>query len=124
MSNETLIIVEDDCGTKRGITVTSLAEGGDVVAPLVTRILGRTATEDIIHPNKGEVLVKAGTVIVEEDCVAIEEAEMEQILVRSVLTCESIKGVCGACYGRDLARGTQVNIGLYVINSSTSIKYY
>ena len=105
------IIIEDDCGTKRGITVTAVAEGGDVVAPLVTRILGRTATQNIIHPDTNKVLVKANTLIVEEHCIAIEEAEIEEICVRSVLTCESPKGVCGACYGRDLARGTKVNKG-------------
>jgi len=105
------IIVEEDCGTKRGITASSLIEGGDVVAPLVDRILGRTAANDIIHPDTGEVLVKAGTLINEEHCVAIEEAEMEQAQIRSVLTCESREGVCGTCYGRDLARGTRVNKG-------------
>ena len=105
------IIAERDCGTKRGITANAIIEGGDVVAPLVDRILGRTAAEDIIHPDTGEVLVKVGKLIVEEDCVVIEEAEMEQAQIRSVLTCESQEGVCGACYGRDLARGTQVNKG-------------
>jgi DNA-directed RNA polymerase beta' subunit len=105
------IIVEADCGTKRGITANALIEGGDVVAPLVDRILGRTAADDIIHPDTGDVLVKAGSLIVEEDCVLIEEAEMEQARIRSVLTCESQEGVCGTCYGRDLARGTRVNKG-------------
>jgi DNA-directed RNA polymerase subunit beta' len=105
------IIVEDDCGTKRGITINALIEGGEVVAPLVDRILGRTAAADIIHPDTGKVLVKAGTLIEEEQCALIAEAEMEKAQIRSVLTCDSQEGVCGACYGRDLARGTRVNKG-------------
>jgi DNA-directed RNA polymerase subunit beta' len=105
------IIIEDDCGTKRGITINALIEGGEVVAPLVDRILGRTAAADIIHPDTGKVLVKAGTLIEEEHCLMIAEAEMEKAQIRSVLTCESREGVCGACYGRDLARGTRVNKG-------------
>ena len=105
------IILEEDCGTNDAITVAPVVEGGDVVAPLSERVLGRTAAEDVINPATGEVIVKKNTIIEEPHCVVIEEAEVEQIKIRSVLTCELTGGVCGACYGRDLARGTPVNIG-------------
>ncbi|MBO6522146.1 MAG: DNA-directed RNA polymerase subunit beta' [Rhodospirillales bacterium] len=105
------IILEEDCGTKDAITVAPVVEGGDVVAPLSERVLGRTAAEDVINPVSGEVIIKKNTIIEEPHCVVIEEAEVEQIKIRSVLTCELTGGVCAACYGRDLARGTPVNIG-------------
>jgi len=105
------IILEEDCGTKEAITVAPVVEGGDVVAPLSERVLGRTAAEDVINPVSGEVIVKKNTIIEEPHCAIIEEAEVESIRIRSVLTCELTGGVCGACYGRDLARGTPVNIG-------------
>ncbi len=105
------IILEEDCGTKDAITVAPVVEGGDVVAPLSERVLGRTAAEDVINPVSGEVIIKKNTIIEEPHCVVIEEAEVEQIKIRSVLTCELTGGVCAACYGRDLARGTPVNLG-------------
>jgi len=105
------IIVEEDCGTKEGITVTPVVEGGDVVAPLSERVLGRTTVEDVINPLTGEVIIKANELIEEPHCLIIEEAEVEEIKIRSVLTCELKSGVCGKCYGRDLARGTPVNMG-------------
>ncbi len=105
------IILEEDCGTDDAITVAPVVEGGDVVAPLSERVLGRTAAEDVINPVSGEVIVKKNTIITEPHCVVLEEAEVEQIKIRSVLTCELDGGVCAACYGRDLARGTPVNIG-------------
>ncbi len=105
------IILEEDCSTKEAITVAPVVEGGDVVAPLSERVLGRTAAEDVINPVSGEVIVKKNTIIEEPHCAIIEEAEVESIRIRSVLTCELTGGVCGACYGRDLARGTPVNIG-------------
>ncbi len=105
------IIYQDDCGTKGGITVHAVVEGGDVVSPLTERVLGRTAADDILQPLNGEVIVKAGELIVEEHCVVIDEAEIEVARIRSVLTCESADGVCAKCYGRDLARGTRVNQG-------------
>ncbi len=105
------IILEDDCGTSNGITATPVVEGGDVVANLSERVLGRTAAEDVINPLNGEVIVKKDEMIVEIHCVTIEEVEVESILIRSVLTCDLIEGVCAKCYGRDLARGTTVNMG-------------
>ncbi len=105
------IILEEDCGTDQAITVAPVVEGGDVVAPLSERVLGRTAAEDVINPVSGEVIVKKNAIIEEAHCVVIEEAEVESIRIRSVLTCDLTGGVCAACYGRDLARGTPVNIG-------------
>ncbi len=105
------IILEDDCGTSNGITATPVVEGGDVVANLSERVLGRTAAEDVINPLNGEVIVKKDEMIEEIHCVTIEEVEVESILIRSVLTCDLIEGVCAKCYGRDLARGTTVNMG-------------
>ena len=105
------IITERDCGTDRGITVEAVIEGGEVISPLSERVLGRSAAEDILHPDTGEVILSAAGLIVEETCVALEAAGIESIKIRSVLTCETEEGVCGCCYGRDLARGTEVNNG-------------
>ncbi|MFN4311111.1 MAG: DNA-directed RNA polymerase subunit beta' [Ferrovibrio sp.] len=105
------IITEEDCGTDRGLTVREVVEGAEVIATLGERILGRTTATDIKHPLSGEVLVKAGDLIEERDVDRIETAGVESVLIRSVLTCNSETGVCGKCYGRDLARGTKVNIG-------------
>jgi len=105
------IIVEEDCKTKDGISVGAVVEGGEVIAPLSDRILGRTAAENVLQSESGDVIVKAGNSILEEDCLAIEDAEVESVRIRSVLTCETKEGVCASCYGRDLARGTRVNIG-------------
>jgi DNA-directed RNA polymerase subunit beta' len=104
-------IVEQDCGTKNGIKVASVVEGGDVIEPLSERVLGRVSVEDVIDPLDGKVLVKAGEIIDEEGTERIERAGVESIQMRSVLTCETKGGVCAQCYGRDLARGTRVNIG-------------
>ena len=105
------IIVEHDCGTKEGLTVSEVLEGGEVIVPLSERILGRTAAVDVVDPVAGQVVVKAGQEIDEDGCDRVERASVESILIRSVLTCESPRGVCGMCYGRDLARGTPVNLG-------------
>ena len=105
------IIVEEDCKTKRGIHVKEVLEGGDVIVPLAERILGRTAADDVIDPITNTKLCKAGTLIGEPEVELIEKAGLDQLRIRSVLTCESDGGVCGACYGRDLARGTPVNGG-------------
>ena len=105
------IIVAENCKTKAGINVSAVVDGGDVVSSLTDQVLGRCAAEDIKHPETGKTLVKAGIMIEEEACVEIEAAEFESILIRSVLTCTLKEGVCGRCYGRDLARGTPVNIG-------------
>jgi len=105
------IIIENDCGSKDGLTVRSVVEGGEIIASLGERILGRTVSVNIPDPITGKVLLKAGTPITEEEVDIIETAGIESVLVRSVLTCKSKIGVCGACYGRDLARGTPVNVG-------------
>ena len=105
------IITQEDCGTTRGITLRAVVEGGDVLVSLGLRILGRFAAEDIKDPNSGEVVVPADTYLDENMVDAVEGAGVQSVKVRSVLTCEADVGVCGACYGRDLARGTPVNIG-------------
>ncbi len=105
------IVKEEDCKTKNSLTSRAVIEGGQVVSPLSEQILGRTMAEDVIHPATGEVLAKAGTLTDEEISMIIEVAEVETVQIRSVLTCESLNGTCAKCYGRDLARGTRVNIG-------------
>ena len=105
------IITAEDCGTKKGVTVQAEIDGGQVVSSLTERVLGRTTAEDIKHPDTGEVLVKRGKEVTEDLAEKIESAHVQKVRVRSVLTCELPEGVCGKCYGRDLARGTSVNIG-------------
>ena len=105
------IINEEDCGTTRGITLRAVVEGGDVLVSLAQRVLGRFAAEDVKDPGTGEVVAPADTYLDENMVEAIEAAGVQAVKVRSVLTCETKNGVCAACYGRDLARGTPVNIG-------------
>ncbi len=105
------VITEYDCETLDGIWVTKLEEGGEIVTPLGDRILGRIALEDIVDPITGELLVEANQEIDEDRVRAIEEAGIERVLIRSVLTCQTRRGICAKCYGRDLARGYEVNIG-------------
>ena len=105
------IITVEDCGTKQGITIRPVTNGSEVVDPLVERILGRTMAEDLIDLATDEVIVKEGEIVTEDHIAAIEESGIDQAYIRSVLVCESKIGVCAACYGRDLARGTTVNIG-------------
>jgi DNA-directed RNA polymerase subunit beta' len=104
-------VVEEDCGTSQGIKVTAVVEGGDVLEPLAERVLGRVAAEDVLDPLNGQLLVKAGDIMGEEETEKLERAGVESIQIRSVLTCQSKGGVCAQCYGRDLARGTRVNMG-------------
>ncbi len=106
-----VVITETDCGTERGIIVRPVVDSGQVIATIGERILGRTAQEDILNPETGEVLVVKGKLIDEADVEKVEKAGVEQVKIRSVLTCESEHGVCAACYGRDLARGNPVSIG-------------
>ncbi len=105
------IITEDDCGTDKGIKVTAVIASGEVVVSLADRALGRTAVDDIVNPETGEIIVPSGEMIDEAIAKAIDEAQIQEITIRSVLTCETRNGVCGKCYGRDLARGTKVNLG-------------
>ncbi|MBE6458686.1 MAG: DNA-directed RNA polymerase subunit beta' [Alphaproteobacteria bacterium] len=106
-----VVINETNCGTERGIIVRPVVDGGNVIVSIGERILGRTIQEDIVHPETGEVLVQKGKLIDENDVEVVEAAGVEQVKIRSVLTCETKDGVCAACYGRDLARGTPVNVG-------------
>jgi len=104
-------IVEEDCGSKNGLTVRSVIEGGDIIAPLTDRVLGRFAAIGIVDPATDEVIVKAGEMVDEVAVERIEQCHIDEAVIRSVLTCTSETGVCGKCYGRDLARGTSVNVG-------------
>ncbi len=105
------IIVESDCGTLDGIEMTPLVEGGEIIESLGDRVLGRTALDDIRDPYSDSILVKSGEEIDEDKVQAIEDAGLERVRIRSVLTCQSRRGVCVLCYGRDLARGHMVNLG-------------
>lgn len=105
------IITSEDCGTKGGIAVRAIIDAGTVVASLATRILGRTTAEDVKDPTTGKTIVKRNTLLGEPEVEAIVAANVQELRIRSVLTCELTNGVCGACYGRDLARGTPVNMG-------------
>src|SRR3978361_674339 len=105
------IITEEDCGTTRGITMRAVVEGGDVLVSLRQRILGRATAEDIKDPNTGEIVVPAATYLNETHGDAIQQAGIQEVKIRSALTCELVNGICGKCYGRDLARGTPVNHG-------------
>ncbi|MFD1704870.1 DNA-directed RNA polymerase subunit beta' [Methylopila henanensis] len=105
------IITEDDCGTEAGIRVRPVVDAGQIVATLGMRILGRTAAEDVLHPATGELIVPKNTLFSEKDVEQVMAAGVQEIRIRSVLTCETKVGVCVACYGRDLARGTPVNHG-------------
>ncbi|MGB0679869.1 MAG: DNA-directed RNA polymerase subunit beta', partial [Polyangiales bacterium] len=105
------VVTEYDCGTLDGIWVSKLEEGGEVVTPLSERVLGRVALEDIVDPVTGNVIVEANSELDEALVERIEEAGIERVLIRSVLTCQTRRGICALCYGRDLARGYRVNIG-------------
>ena len=105
------IVTEEDCGTAAGITARALIESGEVTVSLGARVLGRTPAENVKNPATGKVIVKAGELIEEEQVEAIEAARVQEIRMRSALTCETRNGICAKCYGRDLARGTPVNLG-------------
>ena len=105
------IITEYDCGAMDGITMGALVEGGEIIEPMGERILGRVALEDIVDPFSGEVLVKQNEEIDETKVKAVENAGVDKVRIRSVLTCQARRGICIECYGRDLARGRKVNIG-------------
>jgi DNA-directed RNA polymerase subunit beta' len=105
------IITTEDCGTTAGIKVRAIIDSGTVVASLGTRILGRTTAEDVRDPSTNKIVVKKSTLIEEPQVEIINQAGVQELRIRSVLTCENTNGVCGKCYGRDLARGTPVNMG-------------
>ncbi len=105
------IVSGEDCGTLDGIYMSSLIEGGEIIEPIGERILGRVAMEDVVDPFTGNVLVKENEEIDEGSVDKIEEAGIEKVKIRSVLTCRSKRGICAKCYGRDLARGRMVELG-------------
>ncbi|MCF1457620.1 MAG: DNA-directed RNA polymerase subunit beta' [Shewanella sp.] len=106
-----LVIVEDDCGATEGLTMKPLIEGGDVVEPLRERVLGRVVAEDVYYPNTDKVLAPRNTLLDEAWCDKLEKHSVDEVQVRSVITCETDFGVCAKCYGRDLARGHLINMG-------------
>ncbi|MEG1649819.1 MAG: DNA-directed RNA polymerase subunit beta', partial [Rikenellaceae bacterium] len=106
-----VIINETDCGTLRGLSATAIKRNEDVVETLYERILGRTAVHDVIHPLTGKLIISSGEEITEDVAMEIEKSPIEQVEIRSVLTCESKKGVCGKCYGRNLSTGKMVQLG-------------
>ena len=109
--SQDMIVAIDDCGTTDGITVGSLVEGGEIIEPMAERILGRVAAEDIKDPITKDVIVPAKGEITEDLVKRIDEAGIDKVRIRSVLTCQMGRGVCRLCYGRDLARGKIVDIG-------------
>ncbi|MDR2293172.1 MAG: DNA-directed RNA polymerase subunit beta' [Prevotellaceae bacterium] len=109
--SQDVIINEDDCGTLRGLTVTAIKNNDEVVESLYEKILGRTSVHDIFHPLTGELIIAAGDEFTEEIATEIDSSPIEQVEIRSVLTCESRKGVCAKCYGRNLATGRMVQRG-------------
>ncbi len=106
-----MVVSEDDCGTFRGILATALIEGEDVIEQLSARLIGRTTLEEVIHPITEEVIIGRNQIIDEITAAALEEAGIESVMIRSVLTCESDFGICRHCYGRNLATGRMVEVG-------------
>jgi DNA-directed RNA polymerase subunit beta' len=106
-----LVVTEVDCGTVNGLSITPIVEGGDVVEGLGERVLGRVVSEDVTVASSGEVLVKAGSLIDEKLVKLLEKMGVDQVMVRSPITCETRYGVCAQCYGRDLGRGHRINMG-------------
>jgi DNA-directed RNA polymerase subunit beta' len=109
--SQDVIINEVDCGTLRGLVAVAIKNNEDVVESLYERILGRTTVHDIYHPLTGELIVSSGEELTEDIAAIIEDSPVEQVEIRSVLTCESKRGVCGKCYGRNLATGRMIQMG-------------
>jgi len=106
-----MVVIEEDCGTERGLEMLPIVEGGDIVEPLGERILGRVLAEDVYPADSDELLCPRGTLLDEAWVQKLEEHAIDRVLVRSPITCETRYGICGQCYGRDLARGSSVNMG-------------
>ncbi|MBP7156642.1 MAG: DNA-directed RNA polymerase subunit beta' [Flavobacteriales bacterium] len=106
-----VVITAEDCGTLRGLVAVALKKNEEIVESLYDRVLGRTAVHDVYHPQTGKVLVASGNAINEDEAALIAESPIEEVEIRSVLTCEQKQGVCVKCYGRNLARGGMVQIG-------------
>ena len=104
------VIIEEDCGTDRALEMRAIIQGGAIIASLADRVLGRTTAEDIVDPKSGDVMIGEGTLLDEAMVAALEATGLQGIKIRSPLVCSSKQGVCARCYGRDLARGTPVNI--------------
>ena len=109
--SQDLVITGEDCETKNGLTMTPIIEGGDIIAPLGDRVLGRVLAADAVDESSGEVIIEAGTVINERMVDKLETCGVDEVYVRSAITCETRFGICSRCYGRDLARGHVVNVG-------------
>ncbi len=109
--SQDVIVNEEDCGTLRGLVARAIKKDDDIVESLYDRILGRTSVHDITNPHTGELLVESGGEITEEIAKKIEESPIEEVEIRSVLTCESKRGVCAKCYGRNLSTGRKVKMG-------------
>ncbi len=106
-----LVVTEVDCGTRNGMVMTPIVEGGDVVEPLRERVLGRVLSEPVLVPGGDKVALDAGTMLDESSVKLLDELSIDQVMVRSPISCETRYGVCAQCYGRDLARGHRINIG-------------
>ena len=106
-----LVVVEDDCGTSDGFIMKAVVQGGDVIEALRDRILGRVAAQDIVDPSTNETLVEAGTLLTEQLVDIIDNSGVDEVKVRTPITCKTRYGLCSKCYGRDLARGKLVNAG-------------
>ena len=106
-----LVVIENDCGTSNGVAMKALVEGGEVVEALRERILGRVTTAELVHPETQDVLYHVGTLLSEDEVELIEQLGIDEVKVRTPLTCDTRKGLCAQCYGRDLGRGSLVNVG-------------
>ncbi|MBL0292641.1 MAG: DNA-directed RNA polymerase subunit beta' [Betaproteobacteria bacterium] len=106
-----LVVTEDDCGTSNGVAMKALVEGGEVIEPLRERILGRSVAADVVNPETQETLYEAGTLLSEDEVEQIEILGIDEVKVRTPLTCDTRYGLCATCYGRDLGRGHLVNVG-------------
>ena len=106
-----LVVTEDDCKTQNGVSMKALVEGGEVVEALKERILGRVLAIDLVHPETQDVLFPAGTLIDEDGVDTIDSLGIDEVKVRTALSCDTRWGVCSKCYGRDLGRGSPVNVG-------------
>ena len=109
--SQDVVVTEVDCGTTEGLLMAPVIEGGDIISSLGDRILGRIVAQDVLKPGSDEIAVPAGTMIDEQWVVRIEMMSIDEVVVRSPITCEVTHGICSACYGRDLARGHRVNQG-------------
>ncbi|MFC0269022.1 DNA-directed RNA polymerase subunit beta' [Kushneria aurantia] len=106
-----VVVTEPDCGTEEGLTLHPVIEGGDIIVSLAERVLGRVVAQDVVDPETDEVLIARDTLLDEAWCEKLDTMGVDEIVVRSTITCETAHGVCSVCYGRDLARGHQVNTG-------------